>query len=175
MPGGLEGDVTVRLKALPEERFAAFREHNIHHYAQDKVDAGVWSFEEAPRRAAADVDSLLTEGTRTGNHFLCTVHDARGGEEVGSVWFAIRETGAGRVVWVYDVEIFDQFRRRGFATSTLDAVQQRARELGAGRVELHVFGHNAAARRLYERLGFVPTSIVMSRRLDEPEPRGSDL
>ena len=156
---------TVTLTKMTAERFVAFREHDVQHYARDKVDAGVWSPEEAPRRAAADIDGLLTEGTETRDHFLYTVHDVRSGEEIGTVWFALRETGAGRTVWVYEIEISDRFRRRGFATRTLEAVERRARELDADKVELHVFGHNAAARALYEKLGYAPASITMSKRL----------
>ena len=154
---------------MPEDRFAAYRERDILHYARDKVDAGVWSPKEAPGLAAAEIDGLLAEGTRTRDHFLYLVHDAGSGEEVGVVWFAIRETEMGRAVWIYDVEIFGQYRRRGFATDTLQAVEERARKLGADKIELHVFGHNSAARTLYEKLGYTPTSIVMSRRLDQRE------
>jgi RimJ/RimL family protein N-acetyltransferase len=43
----------------------------------------------------------------------------------------------------------------------------QARELGADKVELHVFGHNQGARALYEKLGYTPTSIVMVKPLSE--------
>jgi RimJ/RimL family protein N-acetyltransferase len=36
-------------------------------------------------------------------------------------------------------------------------------DLGAGKVELHVFGHNHGARALYEKLGYTTTSIVMTK------------
>jgi len=45
-------------------------------------------------------------------------------------------------------------------------VERRAAELGAQRMELHVFGHNPGARALYEASGYAPASIVMSKRLD---------
>lgn len=161
-----KGDAAVSLTEMPEDRFPAYRAHNVRHYARGKVDSGVWSPEEAPRRAAAEMDELLPDGTNTRNHFLYSIRDASLAEEVGTLWFAIRETGAGRVVWIYDIEIFDRFRRKGYATRALEAAERRAKELEADRIELHVFGHNSAARTLYERMGYAPTSIVMSRRLD---------
>ena len=42
-------------------------------------------------------------------------------------------------------------------------------ELGIDRVELHVFGHNAPARALYEKAGYTPASIVMVKQLGGEE------
>lgn len=52
-----------------------------------------------------------------------------------------------------------------YGTQALRAVEERAIELGAVNVELHVFGHNPAARSLYEKVGYETTSVVMRRRL----------
>lgn len=152
---------------MPAERFAAYRRHAIVHHARDKADSSVWSPGEAPVRAAGEFDGLLPEGTETERRFVYEIHDAP--EVVGVVWFVLQTTGNGRAVWIYDVQVFDRFRRRGYATRALRATEQRARELGADRVQLHVFGHNAPARALYERMGYEPISIVLSRRLDDPE------
>lgn len=155
----------VDLTPLPEERFPAFREHLAGHYAKDKVDAGVWSPEEAPRRARADLDGLLPDGTSTRDHFLYEIRDASTSEEVGTLWFAVQDRGAGRGVWIYDIEIHAPFRRKGYAKKALVAAEKRAADLGADKIELHVFGHNGGARALYEASGYAPTSIVMSKRL----------
>jgi ribosomal protein S18 acetylase RimI-like enzyme len=45
------------------------------------------------------------------------------------------------------------------------AAIEKARELGADTVGLHVFGHNAPAYALYRSLGFVETNISMSLEL----------
>ena len=60
----------VKLTGLPEERFPAYRARLAKDYARDKVAAGVWSPEEAPRRAEADLDGTLPEGVNTRDHFL---------------------------------------------------------------------------------------------------------
>jgi ribosomal protein S18 acetylase RimI-like enzyme len=82
---------------------------------------------------------------------------------VGTVWFALRDSGVGRSVWIYDIIIHENFRRKGYASRTLDLVEERARDLGAKSVELHVFGHNHGARTLYEKLGYNITSITMAK------------
>lgn len=159
----------IELVQMPRERFRAYRENLVREYAADKVRAGVWSSEEASRRSEADVDDLLAEETDTEGHYLYLLRDRTAEEDVGVVWIAVRDSGFGRSVWIYDIEIHEPFRRKGHGTRALRAVEERAIELGAEKLELHVFGHNPGARALYERTGFTPTSIVMSKSLDPGE------
>ena len=59
-----------------------------------------------------------------------------------------------RSVWIYDIIIHEDFRRKDYASRTLDLVEERTRDLGVKSVELHVFGHNRGAQALYEKLGY---------------------
>ena len=45
----------------------------------------------------------------------------------------------------------------------LKLVEHKARDLGANKVELHDFGHNHAARALYEKTDYYVTSIIMAK------------
>ena len=157
----------IELVELPRERFPAYRDDLVREYAQDKVRAEAWSPEEAPRRSAADVDGLLKDGTDTAGHYLYSLRDQSTAEEVGTVWIAVLDSGVGRSVWIYDIQIHEPFRRKGHATQALRLVEKKASELGADSVELHVFGHNPAARALYEKVGYETTSVVMRRRLNQ--------
>ena len=91
----------------------------------------------------------MPDGPATRGHFLYSVRDDSLPAEVGILWFALRDSGIGLTLWIYDI-IHEQFRRRGYARRTLELVEDKARELGAKRVELHVFGHNERARTLYD-------------------------
>jgi ribosomal protein S18 acetylase RimI-like enzyme len=51
-------------------------------------------------------------------------------------------------------------QRLGIARRLVDAAVAQARERGAGKVTLRVLGHNTAARRLYERCGFVVEGVL---------------
>jgi RimJ/RimL family protein N-acetyltransferase len=146
---------------MDETSFREYREHLVHDYAADKVRAGVWSAEEAEDQSAKEVDGLLSEGTLTHGHYLYSVRDESVPDEVGILWVSPRDSG--RSLWIYDIIVHERFRRRGYASRILDLVEDKARELGAGKVELHVFGHNHGARSLYEKLGYTPTSIVMAK------------
>ena len=155
--------INVRLVELDEAPFLEYRKHLVRDYAADKVRAGTWSPAEAESRAAKDVDGLLPEGPATRNHFLYSVRDDTVPTEVGTVWFALSDSGVGRSVWIYDIIIHENFRRKGYATRTLELIEDRARVLGARSVGLHVFGHNHGARTLYEKMGYNATSITMAK------------
>ena len=116
----------IELVEMPGERFPRYRENLIREYAQDKVRAGAWSPEEAPRRAEADVTGLLARGTNTEGHYLYLLRDRSAGEEVGAVWLAVQDTAVGRSAWIYDIQIHEPFRRRGHGTEALRSVEVRA-------------------------------------------------
>ena len=153
----------VTLVEMDERAFREYTAHLVHDYAADKVEAGVWSADEAEDRAAKEIDGLLPDGTLTRDHYLYSVRDESVPAEVGILWISPRDSGTGRTLWIYDVIVHDGFRRRGYASRILHLVEDKARELGAGRVELHVFGHNHGARALYAKLGYTETSIVMAK------------
>jgi RimJ/RimL family protein N-acetyltransferase len=159
----LQEPENVTLVEMEEPPFREYRSHLVRDYAADKVRAGVWSAEEAEDRAAKELEELLPDGTLTRDHYLYSVRDESVPAEVGLLWISPRDSGAGRTLWIYDILVHDTFRRRGYASRILHLAEVKARELGAGKVELHVFGHNHGARALYEKLGYTPTSIVMAK------------
>ena len=156
----------VRLVELGDTPYHEYRKDLVRNYAADKVRAGTWSQAEAEGRAARDVDGLLPEGPATQGHFIYSVRDDSTDAEVGTVWFALRNSGVGRSVWIYDIKIDESFRRKGYASRTLELVEDRAIKLGARSVELHVFGHNHGARALYEKMDYNETSITMAKKID---------
>ena len=150
---------------MDETPFRQYRKHLVRDYAADKVRSGVWSPEESENNASKELEGLLPRGTATPGHYLYAVRDES--VEVGMVWISPRNSGAGRSLWIYDIVVYERFRRRGYASRILHLVEDKARQLGADRVELHVFGHNRGARALYEKLGYTPTSIVMAKPVSD--------
>jgi ribosomal protein S18 acetylase RimI-like enzyme len=163
------GGTKVKLVELGEAPFRDYREDLTRDYALDKIRAGAWSPVEAEGRAAQELDELLPDGPATRDHFLYSVRDDSLPAEVGIIWFALMNSGVGRRLWIYDIIIHEQFRRRGYARTTLELVDDRARELDASKVELHVFGHNDGARALYEQMGYGVTSIIMAKQVRDQD------
>jgi hypothetical protein len=88
----------IRLVELGDAPYREYREHPVRDYAADKVRAGAWSESEAQIRAAKEVDGLLPEGPATQGHFLCSIREDAADAEVGTVWFALMDSGVGRSV-----------------------------------------------------------------------------
>ena len=63
-----------------------------------------------------------------------------------------------------DISLFPTLRGQGIGRTLIEASQREAQALGCG-MRLHVQQTNPAARRLYERLGFISESNLGTHRL----------
>ena len=73
--------------------------------------------------------------------------------------------GARTVAYVFDLGVKPAHRRQGHARRAFVALEAQVRELGLDGISLHVFGHNAAARALYDSLGYAPASLTLFKPL----------
>jgi ribosomal protein S18 acetylase RimI-like enzyme len=147
------------LVPMTEPEFEAFLEELIPAYAKDKVDSGEWTDAEALALSARGARDLLPQGLATPGHHLFTVRDASGAVRVGELWFAEQERAGKRIAYVYDIAIRPEYHRLGHATRAFAALEEEVRRRGLAGIALHVFGHNAPAIALYQRLGFHPTDL----------------
>jgi GNAT superfamily N-acetyltransferase len=76
---------------------------------------------------------------------------------------------------VQDLTVLDSHRRRGVATTLLNAAEDACRDLGANRVAVTVSVDNAVARSLYERLGYRDTGEPLRRVTGTVELRTGPL
>lgn len=151
---------------MTEEEFAEYRAHAARNYANEKVRAGNWQADEAFRLAEETLDLLLPAGFETPEHHLFTIVRSDG-TPVGWLWLAERvEVNADRHAFIYEIFVFSEFRRQGYGRAAMEAAEAKARELGLDKVKLHVFGHNWAARTMYDELGYTETNVMMEKRLD---------
>ena len=114
------------------------------------------------RRAWTSSGSFRTGSRHPISSFFVVEAD---GESVGELWVAEREGDLGRGLWIYDVQIEEAHRGRGYGREAMLLAEEEARQRGLNRVALNVFGGNAAARRLYQSLGYVETAVLMSKHV----------
>jgi ribosomal protein S18 acetylase RimI-like enzyme len=155
----------VDLVPMTEEQFHAYLGFAIANYAQESARAGTVVPDLAMNTSARQFQNLLPDGLDTPDQFLYAVHDAAQQRYVGYLWFGVMDDGGQVFAVLYDFVIFDPYRRRGYGTQALQALEQRIEAQGLDEIRLHVFGHNHAARTLYEKLGYVTTDITMAKRL----------
>jgi RimJ/RimL family protein N-acetyltransferase len=138
----------------------------VQDYAQQHVRAGNWSAEKAQHLSEESFRTLLPDGVATPNQYLFTIEDEELREKVGVLWFAAEEREFGPWAFVYDIRIEERYRRRGYGTLALEALEEKARALDLPRITLHVFGHNRAAREMYAKLGYEEVDLILSKRID---------
>jgi RimJ/RimL family protein N-acetyltransferase len=153
------------LRAMDADMYEAWRAASQRSYAEEKVKAGNWKAEDAERLSQEAFDQLLPGGRETAGHELRAMRNDAG-EHVGHAWFTIEDREPGRVVFIYDIEVYESFRRHGYARAALAEIDDYAREHDCIGVMLHVFGYNEAARNLYRSAGYVETNVIMLKRVD---------
>jgi ribosomal protein S18 acetylase RimI-like enzyme len=156
----------VQLVPMTENEFKAYLQPAIAEYAQDHVKGGRWSPEEAQQKAEEEYHQVIPEGLATKDNYFFTIKD--GDQPVGMLWFAIKRRGPKSLAYVYDVKVDDAYRRRGYGSQAFLALEEKVRDLGLYSISLHVFGHNLAARQMYQKLGYRETNITMTKTLDDP-------
>jgi ribosomal protein S18 acetylase RimI-like enzyme len=109
-------------------------------------------------------DQILPRGAETPGHDFLVAEDAGDGRRVGHAWL-FRE---GRAGFVYDVEVDEAERGRGYGRALMDLAAGHCRELGLEVLGLNVFGHNAVARGLYDALGYAVVDEAVQLRLSRP-------
>ena len=152
----------VTLEPMAAEAWHGYRLATIRAYADDKVRVGAWPADEALGRSEADIDGLLPEGLATSGHDVRSV--VADGEVVGVIWFG-RIEGSPSVCFVYDFEIAEAHRGRGYGRAALAALEPIATALGYDAIALHVFGDNEVARNLYQSSGYLETDVMMRKPL----------
>lgn len=69
--------------------------------------------------------------------------------------------------FVYDLEISESVRRRGYGRAAMLAAEQVVRSAGMSEIGLNVFGFNGSARALYESVGYRVVATQMTKTLDD--------
>ena len=158
----------VRLKPMTEVQFERYLATAVPGYAQAHIAAGDCSPEDALALAQVDYRELLPDGLKSANQFLFTIcDDALGDDEVGIIWIAVKEARSARSAYIYDIDIREDLRGKGYGRLAMAEVEKQVREMGIFKISLNVFGYNHGARALYEKIGYQITGIGMTKTLAE--------
>ncbi|GAB3157456.1 GNAT family N-acetyltransferase [Amycolatopsis stemonae] len=123
-----------------------------------KLDERTWTSVSSPAPPPRPGTPFFDEGTRP-EDVLVAEHD---GVVAGYVWL---EEGFGipahrHVRVVGGLAVAPDRRGLGLGRRLVDAAVTEARRRGARKLTLRVLGHNTAARRVYERCGFVVEGVL---------------
>ena len=155
----------VRLVPMSDIEYQSYLALAVRDYADDKVAAGNWQPADALERSAQEFQRLLPDGVATQDNYLFNIEDQTLAAKVGMIWLARLIQGAHPIAFIYDFRIDEPYRRQGYGEQALRAAEERAKALGFDTIALQVFGHNHAARALYEKMGYEITNINMAKKL----------
>jgi RimJ/RimL family protein N-acetyltransferase len=157
--------MAVELILIEPDAFEKYMERLLVDYTADKIKAGNVSPDNAQEQIQKEVARLLPEGLYTPQHTFFEVCDPETGAKVGILWIFFNPGDQRNQAFIYDIEIYEAYRRRGYASQALKALEDYLRRQGAERIGLHVFGFNTGAQALYLKLGYEITNIQMAKKI----------
>lgn len=157
--------MSVQLRPMREDEFAAWLPQMRDGYARDMIDHGSFPPEGATAKAAADVEALFPAGRPSTDQLVFVIE--ADGEPVGDLWLARREDTVLTCLFVYDIYLEEAHRGKGYGKAAMLFAEEEARRRGLDRVALNVFGRNDTARRLYRSLGYEENAVSMSKIVSE--------
>jgi ribosomal protein S18 acetylase RimI-like enzyme len=155
------------LKFVPmlDGDFAKYESETVTDYASDLLRAEGGTSDRALTRATEAFLKALPDGQKTPNQHFFSLVETDVSEPVGWIWLAEVTTERGRGAYIYNLIVWPEYRGRGYGTHALQAAEEWASKLGLQHLDLHVFGHNTGAQRLYHREGYEATRVYMTKSL----------
>ncbi|HEX6799905.1 MAG TPA: GNAT family N-acetyltransferase [Ktedonobacterales bacterium] len=152
----------VTLRPMTEDEFAALKAELYTSYPEERARAtgGGVATEEEIEAGRRQVDELMAEGLQsTAHHYWKIVAPEVGA--VGVLWVMVDD--AKHRAFIYFISTDAAYRGRGYGQQALEALEAAMRPLGVTQIALNVWGDNHVARRLYERVGYQPQAIYMTK------------
>ncbi len=148
--------MTVKFNKFNKKQYENFKDFSIQEYAKDFIKSNNYTEDMALKRAEDDFNNIIPQGLDTpDNYFFSIVNEKE--EDVGYIWYLIDgNIGA----FICDLFIKEDFRRKGYASQTLDLMEHEVKQHGCKAITLNVFDFNIEARALYEKCGYKLGTIV---------------
>jgi GNAT superfamily N-acetyltransferase len=160
LPDGLYG------RPMTQDEFTDWRARAVEGYAAQRADSGAQSAAEAAAHSAAEFDMLLPDGLATADQtFVCL---CKGDEVVATNWICHRR--APGTSWVYDVEVSEQHRGKGYGRAAMIIGERATLDAADTHLALNVFGQNTVAIGLYYSMGYQAYDRARSVDLEQIQP-----
>lgn len=150
----IEMTVTLRPFTLEQDRID-YLNHGIQEYAQGMFEAGEYpSFEESLKVSAEEVISFYYKPKPYKLHNFYNIFELEQGHRVGRLEVVAVSRFGDLVAFINYIGIFPEFRRKGFATAALLALEPLLKAQGFLIIDLNVMAHKTEALSLYQKLDY---------------------
>lgn len=151
----------VTFQPMTEDEFAAFKAAMAVDYEQDVASGMGLPVEDVRERAQEQLESLMKDGLGSQEHLYWKIVAPEDGV-VGDLWVMLQPR---RQSFIYYIGIDEGQRGKGYGEQAMRHLEGEMRSRGATHIALNVFGDNAVARRLYERVGYQAAAIYMNKAI----------
>ena len=160
--------MSVTYRRLTDQELATYLPHAKRGYVHDLTTAGALSHERAKALADKDFDWVVVNASSEYYGAFDVIDDVL----VNVAIFCVALDGVDvpheePTLHLYDLEVFEPYRRRGYGLAVLGEVRELAIDRGAASVRLTVWAGNDGARELYRVAGVAPENERLRFRLDE--------
>jgi GNAT superfamily N-acetyltransferase len=160
LDGELGDSGNLELREMTQEQFDAYLAASTESYIVELAAAGMTP-EAARKRGTEQMQELVPDGLDSPGQSFFTAYD--GESPVGHLWLSTERPMA----FVYDIEVDESQRRKGYGEAMMNAGARWSRDRGHRSLGLNVFAHNPHARALYDKLGYDVTMDF--RTIDVPD------
>ena len=151
----------ISLRPLQPDEFAAFAAYFVPDYAAEIVTNFGVPLADALTQAAKDLAQDLPQGADTPGEILMAITLVD--QLIGYLFYAVDP--ATHSAFIKDFHVLPPHQGMGHGTAAIAAMIALLKPQGITQLRLSVAAKNAAAHRLYTKLGFVPTGINMAKTL----------
>ncbi len=154
----------IFLRPMNEAEYRTWQGPAFAQYAEEKEKSGL-SPEEAQKEADSSFKNLLPLGKESPHQYLYAIMEVSSQSMIGNLWWGVKNPETHPLPWIYDIFLDPARRGKGYGQLAMELAEEDVKAKGYKRLGLHVFGHNDVALKLYRKLGFAPSSIVMQKSL----------
>jgi GNAT superfamily N-acetyltransferase len=151
-----------RLEPMTQSEYEHYTTELWEDYAAVRARNFQTTVEYERERAARQREELLPQERETPNHWFWNMVAETDGV-AGHLWVHVRSEEHS--AFIYDIEVLEAHRRKGYARSALAALEDFVRPLDVTRIALNVFGDNPGAQQLYQQVGYRAVAISMQKEL----------
>ncbi len=154
----------IKLQPMAAADFKPFMEISMRDHASGQIQSGRWPADEAEANIQKLRAQFLPKGLDTPDHHFFTLEN-EADEKVGAIWYWVTTQDGQPLIFVVDIQVFPEYRRRGYGSQAFLAMEKNAIDLGIDTIAMSVFQHNHNARAMYEKLGYLGTGEALMKKL----------
>lgn len=154
----------MKICQMTETEYVSFIEISMKDHIRSQILARNWTEENGPDNMEQLRLQMLPDDMATPDHYFYALKD-ESDKQVGGLWFMVQSNENKRFIFVVDIQIYKEFRRRGYGSGAFGFLEAKAVEMGIDQIYLNVFEHNVTARWMYEKLGYSGDNELMMKQL----------